>query len=61
MIIRITGKKTKVVFDTAKPDGSPRRNCDNSKAKEYVGFQAKVKLEEGLRKTIDWYKRNQYR
>ncbi len=61
MIIRTSGKKTKVVFNTSKPDGSPRRNSDNSKAKDYVGFQAKVKLEEGLQKTIDWYKQNQKR
>lgn len=56
LIIRISGKKTKIEFDTSKPDGQPRRNCDTKKAKKLVGFEAKVKLEEGLKKTINWYK-----
>lgn len=58
MIIRLSGKKTKVIFDAGKPDGSPRRNCDNTNARKRVGFQAQIKLEEGLRKTIDWYRQN---
>lgn len=56
MIVRLTGSKAKIIFDATKPDGSPRRNSDNTKAKEKIGFQAKVRLEEGLRETIDWYK-----
>ncbi|HCM82169.1 MAG: hypothetical protein UV63_C0001G0072 [Microgenomates group bacterium GW2011_GWC1_43_11] len=55
-ILRISGSKAKAVFDTAKPDGSPRRNCDNTKAKEKIRFQAAMTLDEGLRKTINWYK-----
>jgi len=57
-IIRLSGSKAKVVFDRTKPDGSPRRNCDNTKAKERIGFTSTVSLEEGLRKTIAWYKAN---
>jgi GDP-L-fucose synthase len=56
MIIKLIGSHAKVVFDTSKPDGSPRRNCDNKKAKEQVGFHAMTKLEDGLKKTIEWYK-----
>lgn len=56
LIIKLSGKNTEIKFDTKKPDGQPRRNCDTKKAKKLVGFQAKVKLEEGLKKTIDWYK-----
>ncbi|MCL5432571.1 MAG: NAD-dependent epimerase/dehydratase family protein [Patescibacteria group bacterium] len=55
-IIKISGIKTKVLFDTSKPDGSPRRNSNNKKAKEKIGFTAKVKLDDGLEKTIGWYK-----
>jgi len=55
-IILLSGSKAKVVFDTTKPDGSPRRNCDNTKAKEKIGFKAIVNLDEGLKKTIKWYK-----
>jgi GDP-L-fucose synthase len=55
LIIRISGKDIKVVFDLSKPAGQPRRKCDVSKAREKIGFEAKVKLEEGVRNTIDWY------
>lgn len=58
MIVKISGKNLKIEFDRSKPDGQPRRNCDTKKAKELIGFQAKVRLEEGLEKTIDWYKEN---
>lgn len=57
-IISISGKKTEVKFDTSKPDGSPRRNCDNSKAKDKIGFIAKTTFDEGLQKTIDWYRKH---
>ncbi len=56
-IVKLSGKKVKIVFDTDRPDGSPRRNSDNSKAKEKIGFVARTKLQEGLQKTILWYKR----
>lgn len=58
MIVSLSGKKTKIEFDTTKPDGSPRRNSDNAKAKDKIGFMAKIKLEEGLRKTVAWYRDN---
>ncbi len=54
-IIKISGKKTKIVFDTSKPDGSVRRNSDNRKAREKIGFKAHVSLQQGLAKTIRWY------
>jgi GDP-L-fucose synthase len=56
MIVKISNVKTKIKFDRSKPDGQPRRVCDVSLAKEKVGFVAKVPLEEGLKKTIEWYK-----
>lgn len=59
MIIQITKKDIVVKFDTTKPDGSPRRNSDNTKAIEKIGFQAQTKLADGLKKTIDWYKKEQ--
>lgn len=55
MILKITNLQRKVVFDTTKPDGSSRRNSDNRKAKEKIGFRAKTKLYKGLEKTIRWY------
>lgn len=58
LIVKLSGKDIKVEFDTTKPDGQPRRNCDTTKAKRLVGFEAKVGIEEGLKKTIDYYKKN---
>lgn len=47
-----------IKFDLSKPDGSPRRNSDNTKAYELIGFSPATPLREGLKKTIDWYKKN---
>ena len=58
MILRVSGTAPDIIFDTTKPDGSPRRNSDNTKAKEKIGFVAKTKLEDGLKKTIEWYRNN---
>lgn len=59
LIARLTGYNGKLVWDTSKPNGQPRRALDVSRAKEYFGFQAQMPFEEGLRRTIDWYR--QYR
>jgi GDP-L-fucose synthase len=58
MILKIVGKDINVIFDKSKPDGSPRRNSQNDKAKGKIGFVAKTKLKEGLVKTIKWYEQN---
>lgn len=58
MIVRLSGKNPSVVFDSTKPDGSPRRNSDNQKAKKKIGFEANTKLEDGIKRTIDWYKKD---
>lgn len=57
LIIKLSGKDVQPFFDASKPAGSPRRNCDTTKAKEKVGFVAEIGLAEGLRETIDWYRR----
>jgi GDP-L-fucose synthase len=59
MIARLTGYNGKLVWDTSKPNGQPRRALDVSRAKEYFGFEAKMPFEEGLRRTIAWYRENQ--
>lgn len=60
-IITMSGIDTKVEYDLTKPDGSPRRNSDNKKMVEKVGFVPKVSLDEGLQKTIAWYKENYHK
>jgi GDP-L-fucose synthase len=57
LIVRLTGFKGKIIWDTSKPDGQPRRCLDTSKAEKEFGFKAKTNFEEGLKKTIEWYKK----
>ena len=58
LIAKLTGFKGKITWDTSKPDGQPRRCLDTSKAEKEFGFRAKTDFQEGLRKTIDWYRKN---
>ena len=57
LIVSLTGFNGKVVWDTSKPDGQPRRCLDVLKAKKEFGFEARVPLERGLKRTIYWYKK----
>jgi GDP-L-fucose synthase len=50
--------KGKIVWDTTKPNGQPRCLLDVSRARQKFGFQAEVKLDEGLRRTIEWHLSN---
>ena len=58
LIVKPTGFDGEIVWDTSKPDGQPRRSLDTSKARTRFGFRAQTQFEEGLRRTIDWYKRH---
>jgi len=55
-IARLCDFEGDVVWDTSKPNGQPRRKLDTTRAKECFGFEAKTDFEEGLMKTIAWYK-----
>jgi len=56
LIAKLTGFKGHITWDTSRPDGQPKRLFDSSKAEKEFGFKAKTNFEEGLRKTIEWYK-----
>jgi len=56
LIAKLTGFDGKIIWDTSKPDGQPRRMLDTSRAEKEFGFKAKINFEEGLKKTIEWYK-----
>jgi len=56
LIVRLTGFKGDIIWDTSKPNGQPRRGLDTSRAKEYFNFEAQTPFEEGLRRTIEWYR-----
>ena len=58
MIARLTGFEGAIRWQSDKPDGQPRRQLDTSRAAARFGFHAQTTLEEGLRKTIDWYEAN---
>ena len=55
-IVELTGFKGEIVWDTSKPDGQPRRCLDVSRAYEKFGFRAETNFDEGLKKTVEWYK-----
>jgi len=55
LIVKLTGFKGEIIWDTSKPDGQPRRMLDTSKAEREFGFKAKTPFKEGLQKTIEWY------
>jgi GDP-L-fucose synthase len=55
-IERLVGYEGQTVWDTSRPDGQPRRFLDVSRARELIGFEAQVSLEDGLRRTIESFR-----
>ena len=55
LIQGLVGYKGKIVWDTSKPDGQPRRKLDVKKAEKEFGFTAQTDFHEGLKHTIAWY------
>ena len=56
LIADLAGFEGEIVWDTAKPDGQPRRCLAVSRAEQEFGFRAKVDFREGLERTIAWYR-----
>jgi len=56
VIANLTGFDGSFVWDPSKPDGQPRRALDVSRAEKEFGWKAEVPFEEGLRRTIAWYR-----
>ncbi|HID63469.1 MAG TPA: NAD-dependent epimerase/dehydratase family protein [Anaerolineae bacterium] len=54
-IAGLTGFNRRIVWDTSKPNGQPRRRLDTSKAERLFGFRAQTSFDEGLRRTVEWY------
>jgi GDP-L-fucose synthase len=55
MIVRLTGFDGKIIWETDKPNGQPRRGLDVQRAKQYFGWEAKMPFDEGIRRTVKWY------
>ena len=56
LIARITGFEGRFAWDASKPDGQPRRSVDGSKARRLLGWSPRVGIEEGMRRTVHWYR-----
>jgi len=54
----LCGFKGELVWDPTKPDGQPRRSLDVSRAKKLLGWSARTPFDEGLKRTIEWYRGN---
>ena len=57
LIVKLTGFKGRIEWDASQPDGQPRRCLDTTRAAAEFGFRARIGFEEGLRQTIEWYRR----
>jgi GDP-L-fucose synthase len=55
LVADVTGFKGEVVWDPTKPDGQPRRCLDVTRAKKAFGWSAGTSLEEGMKKTVQWF------
>ena len=55
-ICELVGYRGRLAWDASKPDGQPRRALDTSRARDLLGFTARMPLDEGLRRTIDWWR-----
>lgn len=56
LIARLCGFEGQILWDTSQPDGQPRRQLDTTRAAALLGWKATIDLEEGLRRTIDWWR-----
>lgn len=54
IVCSVVGYRGKIVYDTSKPDGMPRKLMDVSKAKE-MGWTYNTELVDGIKRTYDWY------
>jgi GDP-L-fucose synthase len=60
LIAELVGFTGGLTYDRTKPDGQPRRCLDTSRALHHFGFRSHVPFREGLRHTIDWYRRSRF-
>jgi GDP-L-fucose synthase len=54
LIMKVVGYNGELVFDTSKPDGTPRKLLDVSRLHQ-MGWKHHMSLEDGIRKTYEWY------
>lgn len=54
LICKVVGFQGKIIYDSSKPDGTPRKLLDTTRLCE-LGFRAKISLLEGLQETYRWF------
>jgi len=54
-IVDLTGFRGRIIWDTTKPNGQPRRKLDTTRAERLFGFKAVTDFDPGLQKTVEWY------
>lgn len=54
-VASLVGYRGEIAWDTTQPNGQQRRQLDVSRARELFGFEARTTLDDGLRKTVEWY------
>ena len=55
-IAKLTGFRGSIRWDTSKPNGQPRRRLDVTRAEREFGWRATTSFDDGLRRTVDWYR-----
>ena len=56
IVAEAVGFTGEIAWDTAMPNGQPRRSLDPSRAEELFGFRARVPLRQGIEQTVEWYR-----
>src|SRR5205823_6373790 len=57
-IAALVGFQGQIAWDTSKPNGQPRRKLSVDRAARKFGFRAETTLDEGLRRTVEWFLEN---
>jgi GDP-L-fucose synthase len=56
VVAKEVGFTGRIVWDTSMPNGQPRRSLDASRARELFGWKARTSLEDGIARTVAWYR-----
>ena len=58
-IVNHLGDDREIIWDTSKPSGDALRLMDMTRATEIMNFETEVSLSDGIKETMEWYKKNQ--
>jgi dTDP-glucose 4,6-dehydratase len=56
-VIKVTGSKSKIAYEPLPPDDPKQRRPDITKARQLLGWEPKIQLEEGLRLSLDYFRK----